>query len=450
MVDRVFRGRRVVLPDGVRAASVHVDGERIVAVRGYDDVPTGVPVVEAGDLVLTAGLVDTHVHVNEPGRTHWEGFTTATRAAAAGGVTAIVDMPLNSIPPTTTVSGLDAKRQAAGPQVWVDVGFWGGAVGSNVGDLAALHEAGVMGFKCFLCPSGVDEFPYVDEVALAVAMERCAALGALLIVHAEHPHALDAHSHDGDHHAHHDHAAWLDTRPREAEDRAIALLVELCRKYGTKTHVVHLSSASALHLLRAAKAEGLPLTAETCPHYLCLCHEDVPAGATEFKCAPPIRERHNQDLLWAALDEGLIEMVVTDHSPAPADLKHRDTGDFPCAWGGIASLQLGLSAVWTRHQSRGGRFEDVVRWMTEGPAKLVGLSGKKGRIAPGADADLVLWDPDGVDVVVGAQLQHRHPLTPYAGKALFGRARQTWIRGALVYDAGRFAPSPAGRLLTRP
>ncbi len=444
----LYRAQHAVLPTGTAPAAIAVEGGRIVAIHPFDVSTDGMDRVIDVAGTLAPGLVDTHVHVNEPGRTHWEGFDTATQAAAAGGVTTIVDMPLNSIPPTTSVEGFEAKKASARPQIRVDVGFWGGAVQNNAEHLPGLHHAGVLGFKAFLCESGVDEFKNVDEPALDRALKICAELGALLIVHAEHPGPL----HDAEHHVHDyattDHTSWLATRPREAEDRAIALLLEGVRKHRTRTHVVHLSSASALPLLQQAKREGLPLTAETCPHYLCLAHEDVPPGATQYKCAPPIRERSNQDKLWGALADGTLNMVVTDHSPAPADLKRLDSGAFPCAWGGIASVQLGGRSMWTHYSRRGGSFDDIIRWMALGPAELVGLS-QKGRISVGADADFAEWDLEITETIDPTTLLHRHPLTPYAGSILRGKVQRTWLRGSLIYDNGHFPGPPSGALLKR-
>ncbi len=446
MAATSLRSSRVVLPDRVTPATVHVRDGVIVAITAHAEAPAGV--VELGDQLLAPGLVDTHVHINEPGRTDWEGFDTATRAAAAGGVTTVVDMPLNSIPPTCTVAALEEKRSAARGKVFVDTAFWAGAVPGHLGDLGPLHAAGAIGFKAFLCDSGVPEFPAVDPQTLERAVARCAELGALVIVHAEAPGPLAAAAHLGDPLPPRSHAAWLATRPPAAEDVAVRTLVDLCRRHRARMHVVHLSSAGALAELRVARAEGLPLSAETCPHYLALAAEDVPEGATEFKCAPPIRSRANQDLLWQALVAGEIPMIVTDHSPAPADMKCRDTGAFPCAWGGISSVQLGLAVVWDAWAARGGRPQDLSRWMSAAPAALAGLP-RKGRIAIGADADLVVWDDAATFTVDPTVLHHRHPLTPYVGRRLRGVVHQTWLRGELVFADGSVVGSPRGTLLTR-
>jgi allantoinase len=438
--ELVIRARRAVTPEGVRPVTVAVRGGRIAALAGPGETPGAVSVVDLpGHEVLLPGLVDTHVHVNEPGRTEWEGFATATQAAAAGGVTTLIDMPLNSLPPTTTVAALEIKRTAARPSAFVDVGFWGGAVPGNLADLARLHEAGVFGFKAFLADSGVPEFGLLDAARLDAVLAETARLGALLIVHAEDPGVLGAAPDP----AGRRYAGFLASRPAAAEDTAIAGLLAAAARHGARVHVLHLASASALPIIAAARASGARVTAETCPHYLTFCAEEVPDGATEFKCCPPIRDAANRDGLWAGLAEGLIDAVVTDHSPCPPGLKRREAGDFGAAWGGISSLQLGLPAVWTGARRRGCGLTDVVRWTATGPAALAGLPGK-GAIAPGRDADLVAFDDTAEFTVDPARLHHRHPLTPYAGRTLTGVVRRTWLRGQ---EAG---PTPAGRLLTRP
>jgi allantoinase len=440
--ELVLRSTRVLTPCGTRAASVEVAGGRITAVRAHDTaVPPGARLEDLGDDVLLPGLVDTHVHINDPGRTEWEGFRTATRAAAAGGITTLVDMPLNSLPPTTTVGHLRTKREAARDRAHVDVGFWGGALPGNLGDLRPLHDAGVFGFKAFLSPSGVDEFPHLDREQLARSLAEIAGFGGLLIVHAEDPHRLAAApQRGGPRYAH-----FLASRPREAEDTAIAHLVDLARRLHARVHVLHLSSAGALPLLAAARAEGVRVTVETCPHYLTLTAEEVPDGAAAFKCCPPIREAANRDLLWRALADGTVDCVVTDHSPSTAALK---TDDFATAWGGISGLQLSLSAVWTEARRRGHTLEDVVRWMSARTAELVGLGERKGAVEAGRDADFAVLAPDEGFTVDPAALQHRNPVTAYAGRRLYGVVRSTWLRGERVYADGEFT-EPRGRLLTR-
>ncbi|GAB2918710.1 allantoinase AllB [Streptomyces heilongjiangensis] len=439
--ELVLRSTRVVTPEGSRPAAVAVADGRITAVLAYDaDLPPGARLEDLGDDVLLPGLVDTHVHVNDPGRTHWEGFWTATRAAAAGGITTLVDMPLNSLPPTTTVDHLRTKQRVAADKAHVDVGFWGGALPDNVKDLRPLHDAGVFGFKAFLSPSGVEEFPHLDQERLAHSLAEIAGFGGLLVVHAEDPHHLDAAPRRGGPR----YADFLASRPRGAEDSAIAALIDQARRLDARVHVLHLSSGDALPLIAAARAEGVRITVETCPHYLTLTAEEVPDGASEFKCCPPIRESANQDLLWQALADGTIDCVVTDHSPSTADLK---TDDFATAWGGISGLQLSLAAVWTEARRRGHGLEDVVRWMSTRTAALVGLD-HKGAIEAGRDADFAVLAPDDTFTVDPAALQHRNRVTAYAGRTLYGVVRSTWLRGERIAADGEFT-APKGRLLTR-
>ncbi|HEY8984975.1 MAG TPA: allantoinase AllB, partial [Streptomyces sp.] len=432
MTELVLRSTRVVTPEGERAAAITVTDGRITAVQPYDaPVPPGARVTDVGDDVVLPGIVDTHVHVNDPGRTHWEGFWTATRAAAAGGITTLIDMPLNSLPPTTTTAHLDVKRTVAADKAHIDVGFWGGALPDNTADLRPLHDAGVFGFKAFLSPSGVDEFPHLDQAGLGRSLEEIAAFDGLLIVHAEDPHHLETAPQQGGP----KYADFLASRPRHAEDTAIAHLLEQAARHNARVHVLHLSSADALPLIAKAKADGVRVTVETCPHYLTLTAEEVPDGASEFKCCPPIREAANQDLLWQALADGTIDCVVTDHSPSTADLK---TPDFATAWGGISGLQLSLPAVWTAARARGHSLEDVVRWMSARTAALVGLDGRKGAIAPGHDADFAVLAPDETFTVDPAALQHRNRVTAYAGRTLYGVVKSTWLRGTRVYARGEF------------
>ncbi len=399
------------------------------------------PIVElADDEVLIPGIVDTHVHVNEPGRTEWEGFASATRAAAAGGVTTIIDMPLNSVPTTITADALRIKRQVAIDKVVVDTGFWGGAVPENLGHLRELHEAGVFGFKAFLAPSGIDEFGHLNAAQLERALEEIAALGSLLIVHAEDPTVLAAHENGGGT----SYEAFVESRPDDAETTAIDRVIAGVRRTGARAHILHLSSAAALPALRAARAEGLPITVETCPHYLTIDAEHIPDGATQFKCCPPIRSAANQDALWQALLDGDIDVVVTDHSPATADLKFAGDGDFAVAWGGIAGLQTGFSAVWTEARRRNVPLETVVGWMSGATAALVGLK-QKGRIAIGADADLVAFAPEDRFTVHASELHHRNPVSAFEGRELYGRARRTWLSGHPV----TVVSAPRGSLLAR-
>jgi allantoinase len=449
----VIRGRRVVTPDSTGPASIHVAGGRIASVGAFDEIPRGCEVVDAGERVVMPGLVDSHVHVNEPGRTDWEGFATATRAAAAGGVTTIVDMPLNSIPPTTTLEGFKQKLDAAAGKCHVDVAFWGGVVPGNTSELEAMFAAGVVGFKCFLIPSGVEEFPHVTENELRVALEKLAHLGATLIAHAETLGPVEratasccAAGADGDPRRY---ETFLNSRPREAENEAVALLLRLSRETRARVHVVHHSSADALPFLAEAKRAGLPVTAETCPHYLAFVAEEIADGATEFKCCPPIRERENCEQLWRALGEGVIDMIVSDHSPCPPEMKRREEGDFLQAWGGISSLQFRLPVVWTAARRRGFKLEDLARLLAQQPARLAGLDARKGAIAAGFDADLVVWDAEATMRVTSEINHHRHKLTPYEGREFSGVVEATYLRGEKIYERGTFSEKPTGILLKR-
>ncbi|PWV57928.1 allantoinase AllB [Nocardiopsis sp. L17-MgMaSL7] len=442
----VVRARRALTPEGERAVSVVVDDGRITGVLTGDDAPVDAAreLRLAEDEILLPGLVDSHVHVNEPGRTEWEGFASATRAAALGGVTTLVDMPLNSVPPTTTLDGLKAKRAVAEGKLAVDVGFWGGAVPENsgadtTGTLSDLWSEGVFGFKAFLSPSGVDEFGHLSPEQLNTAATAIRAFGGRLIVHAEDPKVLDsAPAASG-----RDYADFLASRPDEAENAAIALVIDTARRTGVRAHILHLSSASALPLIAQAKQEGVPLTVESCPHYLTLAAEEIPAGGTSYKCCPPIRDGANRDLLWRALQDGLIDCVVSDHSPSTPDLKDLDTGDFGTAWGGVAGLQVGLSAMWTEARGRGVPLAEVVQWMSARPASVAGVTGK-GSIAPGMDADLAVFAPDEPFHVEASSLAHRNPVSAYDGADLLGRVRRTMLRGTEVTS-----DSVNGQMITR-
>jgi allantoinase len=438
-LDLVIRAPRVVSTAGEAGRCIGVRDGTIVAIEPAGSDLAADRVVElADDEVLLPGLVDSHVHVNEPGRTEWEGFASATRAAAAGGVTTIVDMPLNSIPPTVDIGALEVKRKSADGQSYVDVGFWGGAVPGNVADLRPLHDAGVFGFKCFLLHSGVDEFPPLDPDQLEAAMRELQTFGGLLIVHAEDAHAIDsaptAHGRS--------YQDFLASRPRGAENLAVAQLIELARWTGCRVHILHVSSSDALPMIASARRDGVAISAETCPHYLTFTAEEIQDGATQYKCCPPIRESGNRERLWEGLADGTIDMVVSDHSPSTVELKRLDTGDFGVAWGGISSLQLGLPAVWTQARRRGLGLADVARWMCQAPAGQTGLS-HKGRIEVGCDADFCVLAPDDSFVVDAARLHHKNAVTPYAGRRLDGVVRSTWLRGERIdLEAG-----PRGRLL---
>ena len=440
-LDLVVHAPRVVSTTGEVARSVGVKDGRIAAVEPLGSGLDAPQVVELGDdEVLMPGLVDSHVHVNDPGRTEWEGFASATKAAAAGGVTTIIDMPLNSIPPTVDVEALEVKRKTAEGQTWVDVGFWGGAVPGNVPQLRAMYDAGVFGFKCFLLHSGVDEFPHLEPDELELAMREIGSFDGLVIVHAEDSHAIDraptAHGET--------YAGFLTSRPRGAENLAIAQVIELARWTGCRAHILHVSSSDALPMIASARREGVPLTVETCPHYLTFAAEEIPDGATQYKCCPPIRESSNREALWRGLGEGVIDLVVSDHSPSTIDLKCLDIGDFGVAWGGISSLQLGLSAVWTEARQRGFTLVDVARWMCQAPAAQTRLL-RKGRIDIGYDADFAVFAPDEAFVVDATRLHHKNQLTPYHHKPLAGVVRGTWLRGTRIDTEAE----PRGRLLRR-
>jgi allantoinase len=443
----VFRSRRVLTPEGLRPATVHVRGERIEAVADYDAWPATEERHDVGELVLMPGVVDTHVHVNEPGRTDWEGFRSATRAAAAGGVTTLVDMPLNSIPPTTTAANLRAKKREAQGQCLIDVGFWGGVVPGNAGELEGLVREGARGCKAFLCFSGVDEFPGVTEADLRPAMAELARLGRPLLVHAEVEGPIDEVAPAIASRDPRLYSTYLASRPPAAEELAIALASRLCRETRARTHIVHHSAATALPIIQQARADRLPLTAETCPHYLHFAAEDIEDGATAFKCAPPIRERSNREQLWAALGEGLLELVASDHSPCTPALKKQEQGDFMAAWGGISGLQLGLAVTWSGAKARGYTLDHLRRWLCEAPARLAGFEARKGRLAAGFDADLVVFDPEGSASIDATRLEHKNKVTPYAGAKLVGVVHSTWVRGTRVFHEGEFAPTPKGTFL---
>ena len=438
--DLVVRGEQTLTTAGIVAREIGIRDGRIVAIEPLGSGLTGAEVIElADDQVMIPGLVDTHVHVNEPGRTEWEGFDSATRAAAAGGVTTLIDMPLNSIPPTVNVDALAEKRAAAQGKTHIDVGFWGGAIPGNEDDLRGLHDAGVFGFKCFLLHSGVDEFPHLTADEMEADMAKLAEFDSLMIVHAEDSRAIDkAPSPEGD-----EYTRYLASRPRGAENLAIAEVIERARWTGVRAHVLHLSSSDALPMLASAKRDGVKITVETCPHYLTLLAEEVPNGATAFKCCPPIREAGNRELLWEGLLAGTIDCIVSDHSPSTVDLKDPENGDFGVAWGGVASLQLGLSLIWSEAKKRGIDLPQVIEWMASKPADLAGLP-TKGRIALGCDADFAIFEPESAQIVDVNRLHHKNPVSPYDGRALAGVVKGTWVRGQKVdFETAR------GRMLRR-
>lgn len=443
---QAFRSRQVVTPDGIRPAAILVEGDRIKAVVSHDGVPAeGYRVHDFGEAAILPGLVDSHVHINDPGRADWEGFETATRAAAAGGYTLLVDMPLNSVPATTTAAALETKRAAAQDKCRIDWAAWGGVVHNNQGDIEALAAAGVRGFKCFLIHPGVDEFTMVTESQLRAALPHVARTSLPLLVHAELPGPIDRATGtlaDADWNCY---STYLQSRPDEAELAAIRRLLWLCREYGFHLHIVHLSTSQALPELRAARSEGLPVSVETCPHYLHLSAETIPDGATLNKCAPPIRGRENREYLWQGLRDGIIDQVVTDHSPCPPAMKRLAEGTFRTAWGGIASLSIALSLMWTEASSRGFTLLDLARWMSAEPARLAGCSAKKGRIAAGHDADFVIFDTYREFIVSENKLHYRHPFSPYLGETLRGVVKATYLRGNAVFGEGEFPGEPRGR-----
>ena len=448
-----IRSKRVVTPEGVRAATVHIRNGVIASISGYNDLPSGKHVYDAGESVVMPGLVDTHVHINEPGRTEWEGFETATRAAAAGGVTTLIDMPLNSIPATTSAAALETKRTAARGKCCVNVGFWGGVVPGNAGELGALHRAGAFGFKCFLVPSGVPEFEHVVKDDLRAALPILAALDAPLLVHSELPGPIEEANKQLAKSDPTRYRNWLRSRPPEAETNAVEMMIGLAREFNAQVHIVHLSSEFSLPLIRRAKKEGVRITAETCPHYLFFASRSIGDKRTEYKCAPPIRDSRNNKSLWSALGSGTIKFIVSDHSPSPPAMKRLGTGDFFKAWGGISSLQLGLPVIWTRMgtrlRARMDALDHLVLWMCGGPAWLAGLEKCKGAIADGYDADIVVWNPEKRFIVRPKMLQNRHKLTPYANHSLRGVVEATFLRGEMIYDRGRFLGTPQGALLRR-
>jgi len=445
---QAFVSNRVVTPTGTRSGALLVEEGRIRAVCSRAEIPAGTAVEELEDLAIFPGLVDTHVHINEPGRTEWEGFRTATRAAAAGGYTALVDMPLNCLPETTTVEALETKRAAAAGQCLVDWMSWGGAVADNQRHILPLARAGVPGFKCFLIYPGCDGFTMIDQQQLEAALPAIAESGLPLLVHAELAGPIDAAMaglRDADWRRY---ATYLASRPDEAELGAIRLMLRLCREYGFRLHIVHLSTARALEELRAARAEGLPVSVETCPHYLHVAAEEIADGATLWKCAPPIRGRENREALWDGLREGVIDMVVTDHSPCPPAMKRVEEGRFDRAWGGIASLSLALPIVSTDALRRGFTLNDVARWMSAAPAALAGISRQAGALEAGREANFAVFDPDAEFTVAAEALHYRHAVSPYLGERLRGVVRATYLRGEAVFSAQGFMAAPPGRELS--
>lgn len=442
--------KNLVTPKGIKEGVLLVEGGTISGITDRDSIPAGYKVEDCSELVVMPGLVDSHVHINEPGRTEWEGFRTATRAAAAGGITTVADMPLNSNPVTTTLPALHEKLEAAEPQLWVDCAFFGGVVPGNSASLEAMIDAGVVGFKCFLIHSGIDDFPDVSEADLRSAMPILARHGVPLLVHAELEHE---HGHDHDRASVWENARsyreFLESRPRRWEDDAIALMLRLCEEYKCPVHIVHLSSSDMVPQIRQVIDRGAPFTVETCPHYLTFAAEEIPDGDTRFKCAPPIRERENREKLWTALRDGPIRIVVSDHSPCTPNLKFLDEGDLKKAWGGISSLQFRLPAVWTEAQKRGFSLNEIVEWLCKKPAEFLGMSKRKGALLPGYDADIVVWDPHKKFQLSPDTIEHKHKVTPYEGRELQGKVERTYLHGELVFANGKVAAEPSGKILLR-
>jgi len=444
---QAFVSKLVVTPQGMQEAAVLIEEGRILDVVHRSEIPSQFNVKDFGEDALLPGLVDSHIHINEPGRTEWEGFRTATRAAAAGGYTTLIDMPLNCLPPTTTVAALEAKRKAAAGQCHVDWMAWGGVVGDNQQHLADLAAAGVPGFKCFLIHPGIDGFTMVTGPELRAALPHLARNRLPLLVHAELPGPVEAAGQELDNADWTRYATYLQSRPDEAELSAIELLLSLCREFHFRLHIVHLSTSRALDMLAAAKREGLPLSVETCPHYLYFAAEEIPDGATLFKCAPPIRSRENRERLWNGLSDGVIDLLATDHSPCPPEMKRLSKGNFRNAWGGISGVSLALPVMWTEASRREFSLTDIVRWMGEGPAQLAGCHSRKGRIAKGYDADLVVFDPKKEFTVTENHLHYRHRVSPYLGKRLRGVVKATYVRGSRVFAVGGCIGEPIGREL---
>jgi allantoinase len=444
---RAFLSSRVVTPEGIRPAAVMVEGETIRGVLAPDQIPHHAYLLDFGDASILPGLIDSHVHINEPGRAEWEGFETATRAAAAGGFTCLMDMPLNCLPATTSGAALEAKRKAAANRCWVDWAAWGGVVSDNQPDIAALATSGVRGFKCFLVHPGIDGFTMVTESQLREALPHVAGASLPLLVHAELPGPIDTATNRLANDDWTSYPTYLQSRPPEAELEALTLLLSLCREYKFRLHIVHLSADEALPMLRAARQEGLPVSVETCPHYLHFCAEAIPNRATQFKCAPPIRNRENREHLWSALKEGTIDLIATDHSPCPPEMKRFAEGNFQTAWGGIPGLSLALPVIHTEACRRGFSLRDIARWMAEAPAKLAGCEQRKGKIAPGYDADLVIFDETREFIVTADRLHHRHLFSPYLGEQLRGEVSATYVRGQLVFEGNSFHGLPVGKEL---
>ncbi len=441
--DFAITSQRVVTPEGEKPAAMLIKDEKILDVVSVQNIPEGCATEDMGNDVVMPGLVDAHVHINEPGRTDWEGFETATKAAASGGITTLVDMPLNCIPVTTTVEAFHHKISSTRNKLFVDCGFYGGLIPDNLMDIEPLAEAGVLGFKTFMSHSGIHEFPKVTESHLRKALPILTKKGIPVLVHAELENGVEP-SDD-----HRTYESFQATRPKSWENNAIKLLIQLCKEYETAIHIVHLSSSDVLPEIAQAREDGLPLSVETCPHYLHFAAEEISNGDTRFKCAPPIWDADNREKLWVGLQKGTIDFITSDHSPCTPELKKLEKGDFQTAWGGISSVQFTLPVIWTECRNRGFSLTHLAKWLCKGPANFIGKGQRKGQISPGCDADLVCWDPDARFVVEQTAIHHKHKLTPYEGENLFGIVKKTFLRGKKVFDGGHFTSAPLGQPLFR-
>ena len=441
--DFAIASQRVLTLEGEKPAAILIKGEKILDVVSIENIPENCPTEEMGNNMIMPGLVDAHVHINEPGRTDWEGFETATKAAAAGGITTIVDMPLNCIPVTTTVDALNQKIIATKDQLWIDCGFYGGLIPDNIQDLESLADAGVLGFKAFLSPSGIDEFPNISEKHLREALHILAKKGIPVLVHAELENGATSSEENKTY------KYFQESRPKSWENNAIKLLIQLCREFNVHIHIVHLSSADILPEIAQTRKDGFPLTVETCPHYLHFSSERISDGDTRFKCAPPIWNGENRENLWAGLEEGIINFITSDHSPCTPELKNLEAGNFEKAWGGISSIQFALPVIWTECKQRGYSLEQLINWMSKQPAKFVGVDDLKGQISPGFDADLVCWNPDKKYIIKKEAIHHKNKLTPYEGESLYGVVNATFLRGQKVYENGQFLGKSKGKIILK-
>ena len=437
-----IHSNNILLPQGTKSAFVLIDDGKIKDI--VSDLPFNhsYELIEVGNKVLMPGVIDPHIHINEPGRTDWEGFDTATTAAIAGGLTTLIDMPLNSAPVTTTVAAFEEKLDATKDKLHTNVGFWGGIIPGNTDEIEGLIAKGILGFKAFLTHSGIDDFPNATEEDLRIAMPIIAKHNLPLLGHCELTDELLRAT--GDNRSYQN---YMSSRPKEWEDEAITMMIRLCEEFNCRVHIVHLSSAKSIEQIIKAKEKGLPITVESAQHYLYFNAETINDGQTQFKCAPPIREKENNDQLWQALKDGVIDLVATDHSPSTPTLKELESGDFMKAWGGIASLQLALPVLWTKAREKGFTIDFIAKWLCENPAKLIGKSTTKGKIAIGYDADLIVVDIDSSFVVTENMLHHKHKTTPYLNETLYGIVEQTYLFGEKVYDNSIFTQLNYGKII---